>query len=325
LETLAIKRRKSWPARSLKTFFTGGAPNVGIALGYGYFTGSYGLRKNTAKAVKTWEKSYRNSKNAVVKSELLSNIALTYRANIHGWKLNYKKALALNKSDIKLDPKNGTNYRHIGNMYAKGQGVKRSWRIARAFYTQGTARADIWFHVYLACIYRDGRGVAKNLKKAAKLYQVAVIRGNKAAGRDVKVLLHQAETAKKQRDKRLKSLFNILTTGIIASSPPCKMYHDWYRTSTRTKGANLDRYIRSDLNTKNCLLLWKKKVSSRLAQVTDLLKQLHPVPLELTKLASQKIGRVNKMYARWARVYAWSRKGVLDFNKRQKKRLRHRL
>lgn len=207
------KAEKKLASVILKDMFYRGAANVGIALGSGYFIGSYGLRKNTAKAIKTWEKAFRISKNPVVKSELLSNIALTYRANLPGRKLNYKKALALNKIGIKLDPKNGINYQHIGNMYAKGQGVKKNWRIARAFYVQGVAREDVWSHVYLARIFRDGRGVAKDLKKAAQLYQTAIIRGNKAAGRDVKVLLQQADAAEKRSDKRTKALFTILQRG----------------------------------------------------------------------------------------------------------------
>jgi TPR repeat protein len=300
--------------------FSKGAANVGIPLGIGYFTGIYGLRKNTGKAIKTWEKAFRISKNSVVKSRLISEIALTYRDNLPSRKLNYKKALALHKLGIKLDPKNGINYRHIGNIYAKGQGVKKSWHIARAFYTEGAARADVWSYVYLARIYRDGQGVAKNLKKAAKLYQFAIIRGNKAAGRDVKVLLQQADAAEKRSDKKTKALFTILTTGVIASSPPCKKFHDWYRTSTRTKASKLNRYMKSTKNTRKCFIRWTKKVSSQITWVLAELKQLRPAPLKLQKLANQKIARSNKITTRWSKAYEKSNRGIADFNRRQKKR-----
>jgi len=314
------KAEKKLASEILKDMFYRGAANVGIALGSGYFTGSYGLRKNTAKAIKTWEKAFRISKNPVVKSELLSNIALTYRANLPGRKLNYKKALALNKLGIKLGPKNGINYQHIGNMYAKGQGVERNWRIARAFYVQGVAREDVWSHVYLARIFRDGRGVAKDLKKAAQLYQTAIIRGNKAAGRDVKVLLQQAEAAEKRGDKKTKALFTILTTGVIASSPPCKKFHDWFRTSTRTKASKLNRYMKSTKNTRKCFTRWVKKVSSQITWILAELKHLRPAPLKLQKLANQKIARSNKIIARWSKAYERSNRGIADFNRRQKKR-----
>ena len=69
----------------------------------------------------------------------------------------------------------GKGYTRLGNKYEFGETVVRSFRQAAMYYELACDNANGNGCAYLARLYRKGRGVKKNRKKAAKLLKRAYL------------------------------------------------------------------------------------------------------------------------------------------------------
>lgn len=69
----------------------------------------------------------------------------------------------------------GRGYTRLGNKYEFGESVVRSFRQAAMYYELACDNANGNGCTYLARLYRTGRGVKKNRKKAVKLLKRAYL------------------------------------------------------------------------------------------------------------------------------------------------------
>lgn len=68
--------------------------------------------------------------------------------------------------------------RYIGQMYEKGQGVKKDYKEAVRWYTKAMAAGDITSTYYLGRMYEDGLGVKQDYAKAMQYYAKSAERGD---------------------------------------------------------------------------------------------------------------------------------------------------
>ncbi|KAH7416365.1 hypothetical protein KP509_14G087900 [Ceratopteris richardii] len=135
-------------------------------VGYFYYSGLRGVRRDDAKALEWFLK-------AIEKGELdaMEFVGEIY-AKGHGVERNYTKALEWFKAALRNE--RFSAYNGIGYLYVKGFGVeKRNYTMARDFFKRAADNNDPDGHYNLGVLYLKGKGVEKNLEAASKCFVVA--------------------------------------------------------------------------------------------------------------------------------------------------------
>ena len=86
----------------------------------------------------------------------------------------------------------------LGAMYAKGRGVKKSFKYAVEWYTLAAVQGHAKAQHNLGLMYAAGKGAKKSFKRAAKWTQKAAAQGNKEAKTSLKSLFCDIEASMAQ-------------------------------------------------------------------------------------------------------------------------------
>jgi FOG: TPR repeat, SEL1 subfamily len=71
---------------------------------------------------------------------------------------------------------------YVGDCYADGRGVARSYRLAAEWYTKAADKGDVTAEMKLAALYRDGsKDLPRNMSRAAEWYRKAAEQGEVTA------------------------------------------------------------------------------------------------------------------------------------------------
>ena len=87
----------------------------------------------------------------------------------------YKQLLPLAKAG------NDVAQNNLGNLYARGLGVKQNYQQAILWYKKSIEQGSTDALTNLAVMYQSGLGVEKDVKKAIKMYETAIKDNNPAA------------------------------------------------------------------------------------------------------------------------------------------------
>ena len=234
----------------------------------------------------------------------------------------------------------------LGAMYAKGRGVKKSFKYAVEWYTLAAVQGHAKAQHNLGLMYAAGKGAKKSFKRAAKWTQKAAAQGNKEAKTSLKSLFRDIEASMaqynlaneyysgngvKQDYKRAVELFTLVADQGDAKSQynlglmyvrgqgvdkDNKRAAEWFTLAADQGDANAIRALK-DMKDKDELFNRQRKSDDIETETEKMLKDVGELILKYSKngdLVNLKI--VTKTFGRNPQLL-WAEKRYLEYKSKK--------